>query len=147
MRPSPPRRRRPHKLKIYQLSIVMLPNWTYRAESSWDVRDAGRLGLVASSALGVLPRDLARPAWPNLVSTGSIWLPWASWPARFGCPGCSRALWLARSGYQRKPQRLAFRLPASFVPVRSVCIVSSCVDSSTFYINYWDLTLPSFESR
>ena len=57
----------------------MLPNWTYelnRAESSWEMRSAGWLGLAASSALGDLRRDLVRPAWPNLVSTGSIWLPW-----------------------------------------------------------------------
>ena len=117
------------------------PNWTYPAESSWDMCGAGWLDLAAPSDLGDLPSDLARPAWPNLASTGSIWLAWASWPARSNCPGCSRAFWLARFGYQRKPQRLAFRLPASFVPARSVCIVSSCIVSSTIYINYWDLTL------
>ena len=104
---------------------------------------AGWLDLAAPSDLGDLPSDLARPAWPNLASTGSIWLAWASWPARFGCPGCSWALWLARSGYQRKPQRLAFRLPASFVPARSVCIVSSCIVSSTIY---WIWAGPSMKS-
>ena len=40
------------------------------------MRGAGWLGLAASSALGDLPNDLARSAWPNLVWTGSIWLPW-----------------------------------------------------------------------
>ena len=53
------------------------PNWTYPAESSWDMCGAGWLDLAAPSDLGDLPSDLARPAWPNLASTGSIWVPWA----------------------------------------------------------------------
>ncbi len=38
------------------------------------------------------------PGWLDLASNGSIWLLWAPWLARYGCPGRSWALWLARSG-------------------------------------------------
>ena len=48
--------------------------------------------------MGDEPSDLARPGWLDLASTGSIWLLWMPWLARFGCPGRSWALWLARSG-------------------------------------------------
>ena len=76
----------------------MLPNWTYRAEPSWDVRVAGWLGLAASTtrwlARSGCPERLGRPAerlgspclaqfgldWFDLaglgVLAGSVWLPW-----------------------------------------------------------------------
>ena len=51
----------------------MLPNWTFELGGPRRLRGAGWLGLPASSVLGVLPRDLARPAWPNFASTLPIW--------------------------------------------------------------------------
>ena len=61
--------------------------------------------------LGDQPSDLARPLWLDLASTGSIWLLWAPWLARFGCLGRSWTLWLARSGCRG-------RLWASILPRR-----------------------------
>ena len=48
------------------------PNWTYLAESSWDMCGAGWLDLAAPSDLGDLPSDLARPVWPNRFDLGAL---------------------------------------------------------------------------
>ena len=90
--------------------------------------------LQVRGPLGAKPSDLARRGWPgwrrwallarsgwfDLASSGSIWVPWAFWLARFGRPGRS---WLALAG-QRLPNRhdlqkkidLIFDDPASMLP-------------------------------
>ena len=72
--------------------------------------------LAFARDLGTQPRNLARPGWLDLPSTGSIWLLWAPWLARFGCPGRSWALWLARSGCSGRPwASILLRMGSVFV--------------------------------
>ena len=69
---------------------------------AWRVL-AGRVPALGALAGSIWrPRaHLARLGWFDLASSGSIWVPWALWLARFGRPGRS---WLALAG-QRLPHR------------------------------------------
>ena len=89
---------------------------------------------------------MPRRGWPDRDSTGSIWLHWESWLARFGCSGRSRALWLAQSDCNARPGRSAtpgwLDLAANECPnecpidtigkKKSMCSRTSCLDAACF---------------
>ena len=145
--------------------MMSTTNGHANAPRAWP-SDLARPGWLDLASIGSIWPPWA-PWLPRFVCPGRSWASWLAqfaclgrpdspWLARFGCserPGlprfagsgcpeqlCSRCL--ARFECQRKPRRLAFRLPASRRLEHSVCIVSSCFVSS-IYIHISIMKLPN----